>query len=196
MMGLSDSELVKQFKDGDESAFEHLYRRYEPLIAKIARKYYVRGYETEDFYQVGAVAFYKAILSFEENENSTFYGYVLSCVRNKIVSQFRRQLLKVEYATDNEDIATVMESCELYTIEKSEILDEVSGNPLHVYRAELAKLLSGSKFLSPLEKKCLAGFIAGLSYLEIAEEHGFEIKKVDNALMRIKAKIKDRRIEY
>ena len=192
MIGLPDSELIKYFKEGNESAFEHLFRRYEPLIAKIARKYYVRDYETEDFYQIGAVAFYKAVLSFEENENSTFYGYVLSCVRNEIISQFRKQLLKFEFATDYEDITTVMESCEIYTIERSEILDEENGDILHVYRTELAKLLSERKFLSPLEKKCLEGFIDGLSYLEIAEEHGFETKKVDNALMRIRAKIRDR----
>ena len=192
MMELSDSELIKLFKEGNESAFDYLFRRYEPLIAKVARKYYVRGYETEDFYQIGAVAFYKAVLSFDESGNSTFYGYVLSCVRNSVVSQFRKQLLKIEYATDYEDIEKVMGSCSIATIEKSKILDEENDVLLHAYRTELAKLFSEGKFLSPLEKKCLAGFIEGLSYLEIAEEHGFELKKVDNALMRIRAKIKER----
>jgi len=192
MIELPDLELIKQFKDGNEAAFEHLFRRYEPLVAKIARKYYVRGYETEDFYQIGAVAFYKAVLSFEEKESSTFYGYVLSCVRNKIVSQFRKQLIKIEYATDHEEIATVMESCEMYTVEKSEILDEENDTLVHAYRTELAKLLSEGKLLSSLEKKCLEGFIEGFSYAEIAEVQGIEIKKVDNALMRIRAKLRKR----
>lgn len=191
MMELSDSELIKLFKEGNESAFDYLFRRYEPLIAKVARKYYVRGYETEDFYQIGAVAFYKAVLSYEENGNSSFYSYVLSCVRNSIVSQFRRQLLKIEYATDFEDIEKAMEACKIYSIEKSEILDEENDILLHSYRTELARLTK-SKFLSPLEKKCLVSFIDGLSYVEIAEEHGFELKKVDNALMRIRTKLRER----
>ena len=59
-----------------------------------------------------------------------FYGYALSCVRNEI-SQNRKQLLKIEYATDWKDIATVMESCEIYTVEKSDILDEENGDILH-----------------------------------------------------------------
>lgn len=186
MVGLPDLELIKQFKDGDEVAFEHLFRRYEPLIAKIARRYYIHGYEKEDFYQIGAVAFYKAVLSFEEKEDSTFYGFILSCVRNKMASLCRKQLLNVEYATDSEDLATVMESCEMYTLEKSEILEEENGTNLHHYR----KLLSEHKF-SLLEQKCLEGFIDGLSYLEIAKKNGIDIKNVDNALMRIRAKVRN-----
>ena len=190
MIGLPDSELIKQFKEGSEIAFEHLLRRYEPLIAKIARKYYVRDYETEDFYQIGAMAFYRAVLTFEGKENATFYGYVLSCVRNKIVSQCRKHLVNVEYETDYEDIATVMESHKVYSVEKSEILEEEKDTALHVYRTELSKLLSKNKFFGSLERKCLEGFIEGLSYLEIAEKYGIEVKKVDNALMRIRAKIR------
>ena len=192
MIELSDLELIKQVKKGDEAAFEHLFRRYEPLIAKIARKYYVRGYETEDFYQIGALAFYKAALSFEEKENSTFYGYVLSCVRNKIVSQCRKYLFNVTYDTDYEDISVVMEAHKMYTVEKSEILEEEQGTNLHTYRTELSKLFSEGDFFGPLERKCLEGFIEGLSYLEIAEKYDIDIKKVDNALMRIRAKIRKR----
>jgi len=192
MRGLPDSILIKYVKEGNELAFDHLFRRYEPLIKRIAKKYYVHGFETEDFYQIGAVAFYRAILSYEENETTTFYSYVLLCVRNEIVSQFRKQLLKIEYATANEDIAIVMES---YKIEKSEIIDEENDDVLHAYRTKLAKLLSESEFLSPLERKCLKGFIDGLSYLEIAKKHGFEIKKVDNALVRIRSKFKERGIK-
>ena len=195
LLGLPDSKLIKNFKEGNELAFEYLFRRYEPFIARIARKYYVSGFETEDFYQVGAVAFYKAVLSFDEDSTATFYSYVLSCVRNEIVSQFRKQLLKIEYATDNEEIAMTLEACEIYTVERSDILDEESGNLLYSYRVELERLLSEDKFLSSLERKCLQGFIDGFSYLEIAETHGFEIKKVDNALMRIRAKIRDRRLK-
>ena len=192
MIELPDLELIKRFKDGDESAFEDLFRRYEPLVAKIARKYYIRDFESEDFYQIGAMAFYKAVLSFEEKEDSTFYGYVLSCVRNEIVSQCRKYLFKVEYDTDYEDITTVMESHKMYTIEKSEILEEERDTLLHAYRSELSRLLSDHKFFGRLERKCLEGFIEGLSYLEIAEKYGIDIKKVDNALMRIRAKIRKR----
>ena len=191
MIELPDSELIKQVKQGNESAFEYLFQRYESLVAKIARKYYVHGYETEDFYQIGTEAFYKAVLSFEEKEASTFYGYVLSCVRNKMISQFRKQFLKVEYATDHEEITTVMEACEQYVVETSELLEEEKDTLLHGYRTELSNLLS-QNFFSPLEQKCLEGFIAGLSYSEIAEQCGTEIKNVDNALMRIRAKVRKR----
>ena len=66
MIELPDSELIKRIKEGDEAAFEHLLQRYEHLVAKIAKKYYMRCYEKEDFYQIGAAAFYKAVLSYDE----------------------------------------------------------------------------------------------------------------------------------
>ena len=192
MIELLDLELIKRVKEGEEAAFEHLFRRYEHVIANIARRYYVHGYETEDFYQVGAMAFYRAVLNFEEKEDSTFYGYVLSCVRNEIISQFRRQALKVEYATEYKDIAMVMESSEIYTVEKSEVLEEEKGSLMHVYRTELAKLLSEGGFFTPLQLKCLEGFIAGLSYSEIAEKHGIDVKQVDNALLKLRSKLRKR----
>ena len=193
MVELSDLELIRQSKEGSEVAFEHIFRRYEPLIAKIARKYYISSYEKEDFYQIGSMAFYEAVLSFEEKESFTFYGYVLTCVRNKIVSQCRKQLAKAdEYATDHEKIATVMESCEMYTVEKSEVLDEENNTTLYVYRNELSKLLSKPKFFSSRERICLEGHMNGLSYLEIAEKEGMDSKTVDNALMRARTKIRER----
>jgi len=190
MIELPDLELIKQVKKGEEAAFEHLFHRYEPLIAKIAQSYYVRGYESEDFYQIGALAFYLAVLNFEEKEDSTFYSYVLSCVRNKIISQFRKQVLKVEYATEDEDIAMVMESSEMHTVAKSEILAQEKGCMIQLYRTALSKLLLEGNFFTPLQLKCLEGFIEGLSYLEIAEKHGIELKQVDNALMRIRLKVR------
>jgi len=192
MIELPDLELIKQVKKGEEAAFEHLFHRYEPLIAKISQSYYVRGYESEDFYQIGALAFYLAVLNFEEQENSTFYSYALSCVRNKIISQFRKQVLKVEYATEHEDLAMVMESSDMDTVEKSEILGQEKGCTIQAYRATLSKLLLEDTFFTPLQLKCLEGFIEGLSYLEIAEKHGIELKQVDNALMRIRLKVKKR----
>ena len=190
MIELLDSELIKRFKEGEEAAFEQLLLRYTPLIAKIARRYYVRDYETEDFYQIGAMAFHNAVLSFEEKEDTTFYGYVLSCVRNKIVSQCRKHIKKVEYVTDYEDIAVVMEAASVYTVEKSEIIEEEKDTKLHMYRTEFSKLLETDQFFSPFEQSCLKAFIEGLSYLEIAQKYDVSIKQVDNALMRIRVKIR------
>jgi len=191
MIQRPDLELIKLVKEGNEAAFEHLLKRYEPLIAKIARSYYIQGYEKEDFYQIGSVAFYKAILNFNETE-ATFYAYALSCVRNEIVSQCRKQLTRVEYATDHEEIATVMESCEMYTVEKSEVLEEENNPKLHAYRTELKALLSEHSYLSAFEKQCLEGFANNLGYIEIAEKLGVDIKKVDNGLTRIRAKLRGR----
>ena len=192
MVTLTDLELIKRVKIGNEEAFEHLLERYEPLVAKIARSYYLDGYDRDDFYQIGCAAFYKAILNFTEAQKATFYAYALSCVRNEIVSQCRKHLARVEYATDHEEIAMVMEACEMYTVEKSEILDEENNSVIHGYRLELRALLSEESYLSEFEKLCLENFSNNLGYTETAEKLGVDIKQVDNAMTRIRKKLRKR----
>lgn len=45
--------------------------------------------------------------------------------------------------------------------------------------------------LSAFEKDCLAEWAAGKSYRQIAADFGRDYKNVDNALQRVKRKIKD-----
>jgi len=142
MIELTDEVLIKQIQAGNDEAFEHLLHRYKVLIDKIVRKYYLLGYESEDFFQVASLAFYRAILTYDNEENATFYTYALSCVRNRLVSLCRHELVKKEYVVGIQAISVIAEAREKYAIEKSLIIEEEQDTILHNYRAELNKFLA------------------------------------------------------
>jgi len=190
MLDLPDEILIKQVQKGDDKAFEHLLGRYKILIDKIIRRYYLPSYESEDFYQIASLAFHRAILTYEKQGNATFYTYALSCIRNKLVSLYRQELMKREYAVDIEEMTVIAEARENYVLEKSDVLEEEQDTLLHHYRAELDKLLGKKSFFGDIEQKCLRAVIEGFTYSEIAEKYGFDHTKISNAMTRVRAKLK------
>lgn len=190
MVNLPDLKLIEQTKQGNEVAFEHLLMRYEALISKIARKYYLQSYEFEDFYQIGAIAFYRAVQTYEEQEEVTFYSYSLSCVRNALVSIYRREASKNEYTFEHEEIMLMMESRADYVVDDFYTINKCE-SPFQYYRSELAKLLLRDDFFGKVEKYCVNGFIKGMTYEEIAVAIDLDIEKIWSAMTRVRRKLKN-----
>ena len=57
-------ELLKAAAQGDEQACEQMLRENSGLIWSIVRRYYGRGVEPDDLYQLGCLGFIKAIKGF------------------------------------------------------------------------------------------------------------------------------------
>ena len=194
MVHLPDIDLIKLVKEGDETAFEQLLYRYNPLIKRLVGSYYARNYDKEDFYQIGVLAFYHAVLTFKMENDGRFYAFALSCVRNKIISAWRQIREEIQYETDYHDFLVVMDSTPSYDF-GSEIIDIVNDDQLLNQRQRLDDLLNNQKFFSKMEQKVLSGYIAGMSYQEIANAKGLKVKQVNQALTRIRAKTKQLGIE-
>jgi len=189
MVNLTDLELIELTKQGNELAFEHLLHRYRPLIKKLVRNYYAHSYEAEDFYQIAALSFYQAILDFNIDERMTFYSFVLSCVRNKLISVLREIYEDMEYVSDSEDILVYMYARPEYD-RNSEIMATMNNDSLYDYRVRVANLLKSQNFFSRTEYRCFKCFVDGLSYNEIAEVQGMKLKQVDGALSRVRDKMR------
>lgn len=190
MIELPDAALVEQFKNGNEAAFECLLARYDLLIKKVTRRYFGHGYEPEDFYQIGAMAFLDAVVKYEESTEYTFYAFALSCVRNGLVSEYRKIASKVEYTASNEILSYVRETRRNYSALNSEFTEEENGTVLFTYRQLIKRVLESEHMLTELERRCFKGYVEGKGYEEIALELNEEIKSVDNALVRCREKMK------
>lgn len=75
-------------KDGDNSAAERLIEENSGLIWSIARRFFGRGCEPDDLYQLGCVGFLKAISGFDESFGTQFSTYAVP----KISGEIRRFL--------------------------------------------------------------------------------------------------------
>ena len=81
-------ELLEAAAQGDEQACEQLLRETSGLIWSIVRRYYGRGVEPDDLYQLGCLGFIKAIKGFDFAFGTQFSTYAVP----KIAGEIRRFL--------------------------------------------------------------------------------------------------------
>lgn len=80
--------LIVRTQQGDKAASEQLVLENAGLIWSIARRYFGRGVEPDDLYQLGALGFLKAIAGFDTQYGTQFSTYAVP----KIAGEIRRFL--------------------------------------------------------------------------------------------------------
>ena len=81
-------ERIAAAQQGDQEACDQLVRENAGLIWSIVRRYYGRGAEPEDLYQLGCMGFLKAIRGFDPDYGTQFSTYAVP----KIAGEIRRYL--------------------------------------------------------------------------------------------------------
>ena len=80
--------LIQRSQQGDRSASEQLVTENTGLIWSIARRYFGRGVEPDDLFQLGCVGFLKAVEGFDTAYGTQFSTYAVP----KIAGEIRRFL--------------------------------------------------------------------------------------------------------
>lgn len=88
MRGLDAPALLEAAQAGDNDACERLLLDNSGLIWSVARRYYGRGVDPEDLYQLGCLGFLKAIRGFNVDYGTQFSTYAVP----KIAGEIRRFL--------------------------------------------------------------------------------------------------------
>ena len=81
-------DLLRAAREGDRDAAGRLIEENSGLIWSVARRFFGRGVEADDLYQLGCVGFLKAIDGFDENFGTRFSTYAVP----KISGEIRRFL--------------------------------------------------------------------------------------------------------
>lgn len=97
--------LLRQAREGDTSACAQLVEENNGLIWAIARRYFGRGIEPDDLYQLASMGFVKAVQGYDESYGTAFSTYAVP----KITGEIRRFLrddgaIKVSRATKEQAI--------------------------------------------------------------------------------------------
>ena len=195
---LNDFELVSYVRENSEEANELLYDKYKPLIEKNARRLLkycnYNGLELNDLIQEGMLGLSRAIDTFNDSKEASFYTYAKKCIERKQLSAIissQRQKHKLL----NESV-----SFEMYDKEETEVktvdswLIDNSYNPETVmfdYENSHELIERIGKILTDFELQVFELKLAGFSYIEISEILDKDKKQIDNAIQRIKAKIRD-----
>ncbi len=192
---IPDEELIKKIKSNDTVALNFLIHRYKDVVSMKVSKYYLNGAEKEDIEQEGLIGLYKAIRGFDLEKQNSFKTFANLCIERQIITAIKgsnRQkhmplnsylsLNTSNYENeDGEEEGQLIEVLDANTVEDP--LDTVTKNE---YYKMVEKTIDES--LSDFEKKVLAKFIDGQSYIQIAESLNSPVKSIDNAIQRIRKK--------
>ena len=86
--GVSSPELLQAAREGDNQACEQVLEENNGLIWSIVRRYYGRGVEPEDLYQLACLGFLKAVRGYDPEYGTQFSTYAVP----KIAGEIRRFL--------------------------------------------------------------------------------------------------------
>lgn len=183
-----DNRLAEFARIGDEEAYSTLLKRYFPLIAQQAAKYAATGTEREDLMQEGMIGLLSAIREFDP-EQASFSTFAHLCVERMLVKVARQVNRQKQIPKDR---MITIDSSDEHNIGNTLSSDDMS-NPEAVFiaREDFAALSrKAASALSAMEFKVLGAYLTGSSYEDIARRLETSTKAVDNALQRIRRKLK------
>ncbi len=194
MNSLSDKELVGLAAKGDQEAFACLMERYGRFIRSgAAEKSKLCGCDFDDMYQEAAIGFLQAVNTYDPSKNTAFKTYAHTCVENMLTSAVRsycslkNRPLNNHEELDEADLSGSGVSGVPYSLSSD------SGDPQNLLSESenfSALMDTVSLSLSDLEKNVLELRLSGLSYEETAARLNIDSKAVDNAVQRIRQKMK------
>lgn len=179
------TDLLLQAQGGDQKAFEELLDRYAPLIDSMTRQFSANPtfsvQDREDLRQEALVAFYRALTQFDTDRGQVQFGlYAKECIRNRLISHLR----------------TLKRHGQVLSLEESETVDEHpsdSENPadrMAEEEAYLALCRQVSGILSDYENRVWWLYLSGRTAKEVAVLMGCDEKSVQNAIYRIRKKLR------
>lgn len=192
----NDFELLSYVCDNNEEAIEVLFEKYKPLIVVTANRLYCycknTGLEINDLIQEGMLGLNFAINSFSDDKDTMFYTYARTCIERKMISMIvGARRLKHRVLNESLSIESTDDFNETFVHEKS--LEDNSYNPENVllsteHEEELIEEMN--KELTDLEVQVFELKRNGFEYKEIAEILDKDVKSIDNALQRIRIKLR------
>ncbi len=193
----NDYELLNYVSENNDEANEILYNKYLPLIQTTAKKMYKycsnKGLEINDLIQEGMIALNHAIETFDDTKDTTFYTYAKTCIERRIISEvIATRRLKHKILNESVSLEIANEKGEEVNIEN--LLGDNSYNPEQIIiDCEINKefIEQIKAMLTDYEEQVFDLKINNFSYKEIAEILERSPKAVDNAIQRIRIKIRE-----
>ena len=186
---VADETLAQRAKNGDDEALADLIERYTPLVCMRARAYARGVMDVDDVYQEGMIALLKAVRNYREDTAGSFRTFAAVCVNNKMLSAVTahmrdknapmRSYLSLSGREIPEDLLAA-------------VSPETDPEKLVIASEESAARNRRIENLSsPFERQVLRLYLSSYSYEEMSRQLGSSTKAVDNALQRVRRKLRN-----
>ena len=186
--GIKDEELIFRFKNGESEILDYLMEKDKNMVRKKARTMFLIGGENDDLIQEGMIGLFKAVRDYQPDRDAAFQTFASICVDRQIYNaiqssnrQKHQPLNTYISLSDREMEENLRDSCTEHDNPEAILIDRENVTAL---KEEMRKSLSS------MENQVFQLYVAGNGYVEIAEILGKTPKAVDNALRRIRKKMK------
>lgn len=172
----NDEELALKAKENKDAAAE-LIARYVCTAEYMAAKISAQAHD--DLKQEGLMGLLNAVKSYNADCNVKFSTYARVCIKNRILSSLKKNIPSNEVELTDEQL-------DEYVNSEQEIPENV------VIEQEKIKELYGkiSSALSEREWQVFQMFLTGMTYNQMALSLNVSVKTVDNAMQRVRHKLK------
>lgn len=180
-------------RQGDSRIFERLFHECLPLLRSVARRYFLPTGDANDLLQEATIGFIQAVRDFQPDQGMTFRGFVAMCATRQVLTALKSA------TRHNQTLLTSALSLEHPATTRpggrplEEVIPDESPSPedILIHHEEITFISTAiPEVLGPYEQAVVRLFLQGLSYSEIAATCGRSPKSVDNALSRIKRKMR------
>lgn len=195
----SDEELILRLRDGEGAITDYIMDKYKNLVRSKAKSMYILGADRDDLIQEGMIGLFKAVRDYDAGRDASFFTFAELCVSRQMYTAIqaagRQKHMPLNtyislYAGSTEQDADGRDGeWEL----SGSMLSQPERNPeeLLIDRENVERLEKTiEKELSSFEKQVLDLYLTGMKYSQIARVLGRDEKSTDNALQRIKSKLK------
>jgi len=182
---LTDEQLIEKIHAGETGCMDVLIERYKRQVRNQARTLYLIGGDSDDLIQEGMLGLFKAIRDYRPQRSDSFEAFAGMCIS--------RQLYSAIQAAGRQKHAPLNSYVELSPElgETSEGLKGRSPEELVIDQENIQNLRRRIlEVATPLEQEILQAYLNGQSYTEIALSLHKAPKSIDNALQRIRRKLR------
>ncbi len=193
----TDEEIIENVREGEAAGMDELFERYKNVVRSIASTMYLIGGENEDLIQAGMIGLFKAVQEYDPGRDASFGTFARLCITRQIYSAVKASgrkkhiplntYVSLYEETKDEDesgrsveVQDMLRASDTTEPEQVVLSNEKSGEIERVIEEEL----------SAFEKNVLELYVTGMSYSEIADVLGKNEKSTDNAIQRIRGKLK------
>lgn len=199
-----ERDAAGNYTRGAERAFDELLREMEPELKKVVSRFYIEGADRQDVLQEARIGFMKAVEDYKEDGGMTFKNFSVNlCCRRHLVTQIN-QALRKKYELHKKAIWLSAPIRSGDGGEGEQTLEDFLRDPgvrppiddiiVDEENAEVTAMILSE--MTELESSIFLEYLEHKSYKEIGDVIGTSPKVVDNALMRIRKKLKKVYGEY
>ena len=192
--GIKDEELISRFKNGESEILDYLMEKYKKMVRKKARTMFLIGGENDDLIQEGMIGLFKAVRDYQPDRDAAFQTFASICVDRQIYNA-----IQSSNRQKHQPLNSYISLSEQDGENEEHLGDNWGENPESIIIdqenvQDLEQEITAT--LSPMENQVLEYYLAGNGYGEIAQIMGKTPKSIDNALQRIRIKIREQLEQY